>query len=154
MQSRLGLLTIHFPKLRILWCQSAHATSKLFRDLKKGVSEPEVEKALTITSDDTTNRDRKYNIAPYDTLMKLPCISTKNIRLVTENVRDIKQLISMGTERMAEVLSNQQYAQSITTFLTTEYIPETSNTTDRVQPALSSKRSSAHKKTPTKSSRK
>ena len=34
--SRLALLTLHFPKLRILWCQSPHATAELFEELKVG----------------------------------------------------------------------------------------------------------------------
>ena len=32
--SRLTLLTMHFPKLRILWCQSPYATAELFEELK------------------------------------------------------------------------------------------------------------------------
>lgn len=32
--SRLALLTLHFPKLRILWCQSPYATAELFEELK------------------------------------------------------------------------------------------------------------------------
>ena len=32
--SRLSLLTMHFPKLRILWCQSPYATAELFEELK------------------------------------------------------------------------------------------------------------------------
>jgi len=33
-QSRLTLLTMHFPRLRILWCQSPYATAELFEELK------------------------------------------------------------------------------------------------------------------------
>ena len=32
--SRLTLLTLHFPKLRILWCQSPYATAELIEELK------------------------------------------------------------------------------------------------------------------------
>ena len=32
--SRLTLLTMHFPRLRILWCQSPYATAELFEELK------------------------------------------------------------------------------------------------------------------------
>ncbi|CAF1437265.1 unnamed protein product, partial [Didymodactylos carnosus] len=32
--SKLALLTMHFPKLRILWCPSPHASAELFEDLK------------------------------------------------------------------------------------------------------------------------
>nr|KAG5698301.1 hypothetical protein BaRGS_017003 [Batillaria attramentaria] len=32
--SRLALLTMHFPKLRILWCPSPYATAEIFEELK------------------------------------------------------------------------------------------------------------------------
>lgn len=32
--SRLSLLTLHFPNLRIVWCQSPYASAELFEDLK------------------------------------------------------------------------------------------------------------------------
>jgi DNA excision repair protein ERCC-4 len=32
--SKLALLTMHFPKLRILWCSSPYASAELFEDLK------------------------------------------------------------------------------------------------------------------------
>ena len=41
--SRLTLLTLHFPRLRILWCQSAYATAELFDELKVGALLPHLE---------------------------------------------------------------------------------------------------------------
>ena len=35
--SKLALLTMHFPKLRILWSRSPHETLKLFKKLKRYV---------------------------------------------------------------------------------------------------------------------
>lgn len=32
--SRIVLLTLHFPRLRILWCQSPYAAAEMFEDLK------------------------------------------------------------------------------------------------------------------------
>jgi DNA excision repair protein ERCC-4 len=32
--SRLTLLTLHFPRLRVLWCQSPYATAELFHEIK------------------------------------------------------------------------------------------------------------------------
>ena len=40
--SKLVLLTLHFPKLRIFWCNSAHSTAKLFYEMKKSSQEPDV----------------------------------------------------------------------------------------------------------------
>ena len=43
--ARLQLLTIHFPKLKILWSPSPHATGELFEELKRGRDEPDATKA-------------------------------------------------------------------------------------------------------------
>lgn len=39
--SKLVLLTLHFPRLRLLWSRSLHATADLFRALKEGRDEPD-----------------------------------------------------------------------------------------------------------------
>ena len=43
--ARLQLLTLHFPKLKILWSPSPHATGELFEELKRGREEPDATKA-------------------------------------------------------------------------------------------------------------
>ncbi|WIA42689.1 hypothetical protein OEZ86_008643 [Tetradesmus obliquus] len=40
-QARLVLLLLHFPKLRLLWSRSQHATGELFLALKRNQEEPE-----------------------------------------------------------------------------------------------------------------
>ncbi len=50
-QSKLTLLTIHFPRLRILWCQSPYATAQIIDELKMGREEPDVKEALAIVGD-------------------------------------------------------------------------------------------------------
>ena len=44
--SRLTLLTLHFPRLRILWCQSPYATAELFEELKMGREQPDSAQAM------------------------------------------------------------------------------------------------------------
>ena len=49
--ARLQLLTIHFPRLRILWSPSPHATAELFEELKKGREQPDARKAAAMSFD-------------------------------------------------------------------------------------------------------
>ena len=118
------MLTLHFTNLRLLWCQSSHGTAALFRDLKRGAPQPDVDKALTITSTDSTNKDVKYNVTAHDSLMKLPSISTKNIYTVADHVENITSLAAMSLEDLSDLLSNKREADSIFSFLNTEYVPE------------------------------
>lgn len=46
--SKLVLLTLHFPRLRLLWSRSLHATADLFRTLKEGRDEPDPVLAASI----------------------------------------------------------------------------------------------------------
>jgi len=46
--SKMAVLMMHFPKLRILWSKSPHETLKLFRDLKVNHDEVDVERAVEI----------------------------------------------------------------------------------------------------------
>ncbi|OQR70243.1 DNA repair endonuclease XPF-like [Tropilaelaps mercedesae] len=46
---RLVMLTIHFPKLRLLWSPSPHATAELFELLKSKRPQPSLEEALKVT---------------------------------------------------------------------------------------------------------
>lgn len=39
--SRLALLALHFPRLRIIWSRSLHATADMFRALKANQDEPD-----------------------------------------------------------------------------------------------------------------
>jgi DNA excision repair protein ERCC-4 len=44
--SKLVLLTLHFPSLRILWSRSSHASVEIFKALKANNAEVDVEKAM------------------------------------------------------------------------------------------------------------
>ena len=46
--SKMALLTMHFPKLRILWSRSPHETLKIFRELKTNHDEVDVNRAVEI----------------------------------------------------------------------------------------------------------
>lgn len=46
--SKLVLLTLHFPRLRLLWSRSLHATADLFRTLKEGREEPDAVLAASV----------------------------------------------------------------------------------------------------------
>lgn len=109
------------------------------------MAQPEVEKALTVTSDDTANRDRKYNIAPYDTLIKLPSISTKNVNQVADTSTSLRDMVSGGVDSLGETLGNKQYAQTMMTFLTTVYTPDNGDISNTV---TSNKQTAKFRKAP------
>lgn len=109
--ARLQLLTIHFPKLRILWSPSPHATAELFEELKRGREEPDAGKAAAVSIDyiDDYNND-KFNPAIYDFVSKLPGVSTRNIFGLLNKVNSLSELMTLSVEDLEELLSSKQNA--------------------------------------------
>lgn len=46
--SKLSLLVLHFPRLRIIWSRSLHATAEIFTALKANQDEPDEAKAIRV----------------------------------------------------------------------------------------------------------
>lgn len=46
--SKLSLLALHFPRLRIIWSRSLHATAEIFTTLKANQDEPDETKAMRV----------------------------------------------------------------------------------------------------------
>ena len=60
--SKLVLLTMHFPKLRILWCSSPSETAEIFEEMKSGCPQPDSATAMSIKTDQVIKDDDfKYN---------------------------------------------------------------------------------------------
>ncbi|KAL7411124.1 hypothetical protein BDY24DRAFT_148638 [Mrakia frigida] len=80
-QSRLVLLTLTFPRLRIIWSSSPFATADIFKDLKVNHSEPSAEKAILIGSaDGEEGEGGGGNTSAQGLLRSLPGVNGKNYR--------------------------------------------------------------------------
>ncbi|KAK4537449.1 hypothetical protein CDCA_CDCA12G3474 [Cyanidium caldarium] len=115
---KLCLLTLHFPRLRLLWCHGAHATAEAFRALKANEDEPEESAALAaqpsamITpADDSeapaavTMSVRDYfSSSAQDMLRHLPAVNAKNVFLLMRKFPDLAALAAADASELAEVL--------------------------------------------------
>jgi len=131
--SRLQLLTLHFPKLRILWSPSPHATAELVEELKKGREEPDASKAATLGVDivDDYNVDR-FNAQIKDFVSKLPGINSKNIYAILNKTDNLIDLLDMSEETLGEILgSNQNGTDLYNALHGTIKVPETEPKQDK-----------------------
>ncbi|XP_034564439.1 DNA repair endonuclease XPF [Notolabrus celidotus] len=117
--SKLTLLTLHFPRLRILWCPSPHATADLFLDLKQGRLEPDAAAAQAVTaeSDMVAESAELYNPGPYDFLLKMPGVNPKNYRAIVKNADSLADLAKLSKDKLAEILENANNAKLLYEFL-------------------------------------
>lgn len=113
--SRLVLLTLHFPRLRLLWCPSPHVTAELFQEIKRGRPEPDATAAQAAAPDAKTGD--VYNPAPYDFLLKMPGVNAKNVRALVGGADSLADLAGLGQEALATILGHGGNAKMLYDFL-------------------------------------
>ncbi|PIK43490.1 putative DNA repair endonuclease XPF isoform X3 [Apostichopus japonicus] len=136
LSSKLALLTIHFPKLRILWCPSPHATAELFEELKKNRAQPDGATAASVTLeenaiDSSSSAVGRYNHGPYDMLLKLPGVNSKNCWKILRSVKNLKELSRLSEAKLKELLGTESNATQLWDFFHKEQRAETSKPTAR-----------------------
>ncbi|XP_066130910.1 DNA repair endonuclease XPF [Saccopteryx bilineata] len=120
--SKLTLLTLHFPRLRILWCPSPHATAELFEELKQSKPQPDAAAAMAVTADsETLPESDKYNPGPQDFLLKMPGVNAKNCRSLMSHVKNIAELASLSQDRLGSILGNAANAKQLYDFIHSSY---------------------------------
>ncbi|XP_023935382.2 DNA repair endonuclease XPF isoform X2 [Bicyclus anynana] len=117
-QQKLQLLTIHFPRLKLVWSPSPYATAELFYELKQGKNNPNVEEALAL-SGDTTAEDHfeRYNILVHDFVQKLPGVTSKNITRLMNRGISLDHLITLTQEQLQEIIENKNEAETLYSIL-------------------------------------
>lgn len=113
---KLQLLTMYFPKLRLMWSPSPYATAQLFEELKLNRAEPDGAVAAALGSDATTkelldNIIDRINPNIHDFLMRLPGITSRNIAALMKRGVDLKHLLAMTEVELAELLGSAANAR-------------------------------------------
>ncbi|GJJ13082.1 hypothetical protein Clacol_007332 [Clathrus columnatus] len=103
-QSKLVLLTLSFPRLRIIWSSSPHATAEIFKDLKLRNPEPDPSRAIAMGAEGGTPIINGWNTGAEELLRSFPSISEKNVRYVMGKASNIQELCAMKIEQIQEIL--------------------------------------------------
>ncbi|NP_001296586.1 DNA repair endonuclease XPF-like [Hydra vulgaris] len=119
--SKLSLLIIHFPLLRIIWSQNPSLTAEIFEDLKSNTNEPDVDYAISVSADQTEPfNELLYNVVPLDVLQKFPGISFKNYKHVANKCKSLKDLINSSEDALVDIIGNSSYASKFYQFVNKE----------------------------------
>jgi len=111
--SKITLLVLHFPLVRLVWSRDATATASLFVALKAGQLQPEPSLpmiSLALGSDDDS--ESSFNdesavgedMTPHDILRTLPGITTHNIRNVLNHVESLFELTTLSQEELGKLI--------------------------------------------------
>ncbi|CAJ1965397.1 unnamed protein product [Cylindrotheca closterium] len=113
--SKLVILTLHFPKLRILWSKSPHETLELFKTLKQNHDEVDVDKAveigrsdsiealLTTEGDGEEEEEDQINEAARDMLLRLPGVNVNNARKIMRECESLAELSRMSRQELRNI---------------------------------------------------
>ncbi|XP_058451178.1 DNA repair endonuclease XPF isoform X2 [Malaya genurostris] len=116
---KLQLLTLHFPKLKLVWSPSPYATAQLFEELKQGKLEPDTEVAALVGTDEAGGPVEIEQIADrsnpniHDFLIKLPGINSKNIGKVMRRCKNLRELLKKTEEDLVELLGSKMQAKML-----------------------------------------
>ncbi|KAK1758558.1 hypothetical protein QBC47DRAFT_358396 [Echria macrotheca] len=96
LQSKIVLLTLAFPKLRIIWSSSPYETAEIFERLKKNEHEPDPLAAVRAGLDkDAVAEEQAFNTEPQEMLAAVPGVTPKNIMNITLETENIKEVANM-----------------------------------------------------------
>nr|XP_023011814.1 DNA repair endonuclease XPF [Leptinotarsa decemlineata] len=123
-QQKLLLLTLHFPKLKLIWSPSPYATAQLFEEMKAGKEEPNVEYATALGEQDLDMIQSRYNSNIYDFVQKLPGITSKNIDMFLKKGESMDKIAQKTEEELKEILGNSTDAQSLYSIIHEHHKPK------------------------------
>ncbi|KAG6890517.1 hypothetical protein C0995_007716 [Termitomyces sp. Mi166 len=104
LQSKICLLALSFPRVRIIWSSSPYATAEIFKDLKMNNPEPDPTQAIAVGADDDPDIGAGVNAAAEELLRCLPGITAKNIKHVMNRISTVRELCDMSLVEVQELL--------------------------------------------------
>jgi len=98
LQSKLVMLTLAFPRLRIIWSSSPYQTAEIFGELKKQADEPDPVKAVQLGLDPSMGGDelRSFNQTSQDMLRALPGATESVVMTLMLKCESVFELANMN----------------------------------------------------------
>jgi DNA excision repair protein ERCC-4 len=108
LQSKLVLLTLAFPRLKIIWSSSPFQTAEIFEELKKQEAEPDPIAAVRIGLEGGQRaEDQTFNREPQDMLRVVPGVNGKNIKNLVIELGSIKEVANASVEELAPAVGKE-----------------------------------------------
>ncbi|KAK7513725.1 hypothetical protein IWZ03DRAFT_315582 [Phyllosticta citriasiana] len=126
LQSKLVMLTLAFPRLRIIWSSSPYQTAEIFEELKKQQDEPDPIRAVQIGLDAGEDpHTRTFNQTPQDMLRVVPGVdgNEKTMQRIMFNVGSVWELANMTEEELSG-LSGREVGRQVFRFFNRDVIDD------------------------------
>ncbi|EPE08437.1 dna repair protein [Ophiostoma piceae UAMH 11346] len=124
LQSKIVLLTLAFPKLRILWASSPYETAEIFERLKSQEAEPDPVAAVRAGLDPNARADdQPFNLEPQEMLSAVPGVTPQNIRTLIFETESISAIATMEVPDLEPIVGGES-ARLITKFFKRDVIED------------------------------
>lgn len=127
-QHLLVLLTLAFPRLKVVWSSSPYQTAEIFAELKKNAQEPDPLRAVQLGLDiDITGsgsadvmaaagiEHRTFNLLPQDMLRAVPGVTPQALERLIIETDNISDIANMTIEQL-DPLVGKEAARKIVAF--------------------------------------
>jgi DNA excision repair protein ERCC-4 len=103
------LLTLAFPRLRIIWSSSPYQTAEIFEELKKQQEEPDPIKAVNIglEESDMDGQERTFNQLPQDMLRAVPGVNPKNLNNLIIKYESIMEVANADENELTALIGKE-----------------------------------------------
>ncbi|CAO1598880.1 DNA repair protein RAD16 [Xanthoria calcicola] len=109
LQSKIVLLTIAFPRLKIIWSSSPYQTAEIFAELKNKQDEPDPVKAVQVGlgMGEDPYEQQSFNTTPQDMLRAVPGLTGKNMMRLILEVGDLREVSNLGEAELDELVGRE-----------------------------------------------
>lgn len=114
-RSQLVILLLNFPALRVVWSRTSETTAKIFRALKEGAPEPDLEQQ----EEDMAS---VLGSTPQDFLRRLPGVTAANMPKILASCHSLHHLSQMSLPDLQAIMGAAQGRQ-LHAFLSRPYVP-------------------------------
>ena len=108
LQSRIVLLTLAFPRLKVIWSSSPYQTAEIFEELKKQQDEPDPIKAVELGLEHGENPDEQsFNQTPQEMLRAVPGVTAKNLLRLTLETTNIVDVANLEEDEVSRLVGKE-----------------------------------------------
>jgi DNA excision repair protein ERCC-4 len=101
LMSRLCLLLLHFPKLKVIWSSSLLSTAEIFGDLQRDQPDPI---SPTGDIDLTISAETSYSVTPKAMLEALPGVNQQNLFKLMNSCTSMRDLCNKDLEDLMDIM--------------------------------------------------
>lgn len=108
LQSKLVLLTLAFPRLRIIWSSSPYQTAEIFETLKTQEAEPDPVTAVRIGLDGGQQaEDQSFSREPQDMLRTVPGVTGTNVKNLIVEMASLREVANASVEELEPIVGKE-----------------------------------------------